>query len=327
MNPVAYARPQSPGGALATLAAHSDAMFLAGGTTLIDLMKEGVETPGVLVDINALPFTEVTVEAHGVRIGAMVRNSDLAVHPVIRQRYPMLSQALLAGASPQLRNMATVGGNLLQRTRCPYFRNTSAPCNKRVPDSGCSALDGYNRGHAVLGTSEHCIATHPSDMAVPLVALDAVVHVLGRGGERRIPIAEFHRLPGDTPQFDSALDHGELIAGIEIPNIPAAANSRYVKVRDRASFEFALASAAVALEVRDGLIREARIAVGGVATKPWRARDAEQALIGQQPGDDAFARAAEAALAGAVARRHNAYKIPLAKRVLVVALSETAGLS
>lgn len=324
MNRFGYAQATDAASAIATVTASEDAIFLAGGTTLIDLMKEGVETHGTLVDINALPFGEVRADGDGIHIGAMVRNSDLGRHPLIRQRYPMLSQALLAGASGQLRNMATVGGNLLQRTRCPYFRDTAMPCNKRAPGSGCSALDGYNRGHAILGTSAACIATHPSDMAVALVALDATVRTLGPQGERRIPIDEFHTLPGATPHIESALDRGELITGIDLPNLPMAANSHYLKVRDRASYEFALTSAAVALEVNDGVVKDARIALGGVATKPWRVRAAELHLVGKPAGREAFAAAADMAVQGAAPRQHNAFKVALAKQTIVAALTEVA---
>jgi xanthine dehydrogenase YagS FAD-binding subunit len=327
VNPVAYARADSAASALATLAAHPNGAFLAGGTTIVDLMKEGVETPDVLVDINALPFDKITVDDAGVHVGAMVRNSDLAVHPEVARRYPMLAEALLAGASGQLRNMATVGGNLMQRTRCPYFRNPSMPCNKREPQSGCSALDGYNRGHAILGTSPHCIATHPSDMAVALVALEAVVRTLGAtGDERRIPIGDFHFRPGETPHIETALRRDELIIGLDIPPLPMAVRSHYVKVRDRASYEFALTSGAVALGIQNGVIREARIALGGVATKPWRATAAERHLIGERASSKVFAAAAEAALADAQPRQHNAFKVELAKRTLIVALSDVAGI-
>jgi xanthine dehydrogenase YagS FAD-binding subunit len=250
-----------------------------------------------------------------------VRNSDMAHHDLIRSRYPLLSRAILAGASPQLRNMATTGGNLLQRTRCYYFRDTSAPCNKRDPGAGCSALDGYNRIHAVLGTSEHCIATHPSDLSVALAALDAVVRLSGRSGERTVPFNDFHVTPGDRPERETVIEPGELITAVDIPPLPFAARSVYLKVRDRASYAFALASAAVALDMQGGTIRDARVALGGVATKPWRAREAERALLGQRADPVSYRAAADAALSGAVPRTHNAFKIELAKRTLVRALT------
>jgi xanthine dehydrogenase YagS FAD-binding subunit len=303
------------------------ARYLAGGTTLIDLMKLDVERPTQLVDINALPLASVEpLPDGGLRIGAMVRNSDLAHHELVRTRYPVLSQALLAGASPQLRNMATTGGNLLQRTRCYYFRDTASPCNKREPGSGCSALHGYNRIHAVLGTSEHCIATHPSDMAVALAALDARVRVRGPKGERVIPITEFHVVPGAHPERETVLEHGELITAVDIPPLPFATRSRYLKVRDRASYAFALASAAVALDIRGRVIRDARIALGGVATKPWRVKGAERALVGRSPGSAAYQAAADVALKGAVPRQHNAFKIELAKRTLMRALARVGAM-
>jgi xanthine dehydrogenase YagS FAD-binding subunit len=309
----------------AALGAEQGTRFLAGGTTLVDLMKLDVERPTRLVDITTLPLDAVTpLDGGGLRIGAMVRNADCAHHELVRTRYPVLSQALLAGASGQLRNMATTGGNLLQRTRCVYFRDTATPCNKREPGSGCSALQGYNRQHAVLGTSEHCIATHPSDMAVALVALDAGVRLLGATGQRLVPLTEFHTLPDAHPERESVLMPGELITAVDIPALPFAARSLYVKVRDRASFAFALAAAAVALDIRHGTIHDARIALGGVATKPWRAREAERVLVGRPAGHAAYRLAAEAALEGAVAREHNAFKVELAKRTLVRALTRLA---
>jgi xanthine dehydrogenase YagS FAD-binding subunit len=302
-------------------AAAAGSRYLAGGTTLLDLMKLHVERPSVLVDINPLPLTQIeALPDSGVRVGAMVRNADMAYHDLIRTRYPMLSQAILAGASPQIRNMATTGGNLLQRTRCYYFRDTSLPCNKREPGSGCGAIEGCNRIHAVLGTSEHCIATHPSDMCVALAALDAVVRLAGPRGDRTVPIAAFHLPPGDRPDRETVLEPGELITAVDIPALPFAVRSVYVKVRDRASYAFALASAAVALEVRGGTIRDSRLALGGVATTPWRAHEAERLLAGRRADAAAFRDAAEAALAGAVPRAHNAFKIELAKRTLVRAL-------
>ncbi len=297
------------------------AKFLAGGTTLIDLMKLHVEAPAALVDINSLPLTDVTELPDGtVRVGAMVRNSEMARHELIRSRYPMLAEAILSGASPQLRNMATTSGNLLQRTRCYYFRDTASPCNKREPGSGCGAIDGYNRIHAVLGGSEHCIATHASDMCVALAALDAVVRVRTVSGERAIRFADFHRLPGEHPEHEHVLARDELIVSVDIPPLAFAARSTYLKVRDRASYAFALASAAVAVDVQDGVIRQSRVALGGVATKPWRAHEAEAALAGQPAEPAVYRAAADAAMRGAVARRDNAFKIELAKRTLVRAL-------
>jgi xanthine dehydrogenase YagS FAD-binding subunit len=322
MHPFSFTTAETAAVALRLAAEDPRARYLAGGTTLVDLMKLEVERPTQLIDITALPLTEVTTLPNGaLRVGAMVRNSDLAHNEDVRRRYPMLSQALLAGASGQLRNMATTGGNLLQRTRCPYFRDTAMPCNKREPGTGCSALHGENRGHAVLGTSEACIATHPSDMAVALVALDAAVRTAGPQGERVIPIAELHRLPGGHPEIETTLAPGELITAVEIPALPFAARSLYVKVRDRASYAFALASAAVAVDLDKGVVRDARVALGGVGTVPWRSRAAEDALHGKPAGAATYRAAAEAALAGAVPREHNAFKIELARRTLVRALT------
>src|SRR5919197_1615246 len=268
--------------------------FVAGGTTLIDLMKLNVMTPASLVDINRLPLGDIEhLPDGGMRIGAMVRNSDLAHDPTVVTRFPVLSQALLSGASPQLRNVATVGGNLLQRTRCSYFRDTAYACNKRQPGAGCAAMDGYNRMHAVLGGSDHCIATHPSDMAVALVALDAVVHIQGSDGERTVPVGEFHLLPGQTPHLETVVQPGELLTHVTVPNSPFAAHSAYVKLRDRASYEFALASAAAALELEGGRIRAVRVALGGVATKPWRAPEAERVLTGATVDATTFRAAAD----------------------------------
>ena len=321
MQPFTYTTVADANAATRLAVADPRARYLAGGTTLVDLMKLDVEQPTQLIDITGLPLDEVTaLPDGGLRIGAMVRNSDLAHNELVRARYPVLSQALLAGASGQVRNMATTAGNLLQRTRCFYFRDTGTPCNKREPGSGCSALDGYNRIHAVLGTSAHCIATHPSDMAVALVALDARVRVMGPAGERVISLGALHRLPGDRPDRETTLEPGELIIAVDVPPLAFASRSLYLKVRDRTSFAFALASAAVAVDVRDGTVRDARIALGGVGTKPWRAAGAEEALRGRRAGRDAYRAAADAALAGAVPRAHNAFKIELAKRTLVRAL-------
>ncbi|HEX8112431.1 MAG TPA: xanthine dehydrogenase family protein subunit M, partial [Kofleriaceae bacterium] len=290
MQPFAYVHADSIDHALAS-ARRGDAHYIAGGTTLVDLMRLEVMRPTAVVDITGLTdpgLTAIEGTGHGVRIGALATNTDVAYHPLVTTRFPALSAALLSGASPQLRNMATVGGNLLQRTRCPYFRDGTSPCNKRAPGSGCAALDGYTRSHAVLGTSPRCIATHPSDMCVALVALDAVVHTRGPSGNRAIPIAELHTLPGAHPEVESVLVPGELVTHVELPATPLAARSRYTKVRDRASFSFALASAAIALELQGGAIRDARIALGGLATKPWRAVEAERWLIGKRAALDSF---------------------------------------
>ena len=314
--------------AIQRVAADTRARYLAGGTTLVDLMKLEVEQPTQLIDITALPLTGITEQDDGtVRVGALVRNSDLAHNELVRTRYPMLSQALLAGASGQLRNMATTGGNLLQRTRCPYFRDTATLCNKREPGSGCAALGGLNRGHAILGTSECCIATHPSDMAVALVALDARVIAFDGERERVIPVRELHGLPGDHPEIETTLEHGELIVAVDIPPLSFATRSLYVKVRDRASYAFALASAAVALDLQDGIIRDARIALGGVATKPWRSVEAEDVLRGRGAGVDVYRMAADTALADAQPREHNAFKVELVRRTLVRALTRAEALA
>jgi len=327
VNPFRYAA-ATDGGEARDAAQATGARFLAGGTTLVDLMKLHVERPSVLVDVNALPLTLVEELPDGsVRVGAMVRNSDLAHHELIRSRFPVLSQAILAGASAQIRNMATTGGNMLQRTRCYYFRDTAEPCNKREPGSGCAAIDGCNRIHAVLGTSDHCIATHPSDMCVALAALDALVRIEGLRRERVVPFTDFHVLPGDRPERETVLDRGELITAVDIPPLTYGRRSVYVKVRDRASYAFALAAAAVALDIRDGAIADARIALGGVATKPWRAREAERVIVGRPPDAASFRAAADAALAGAVPRRNNAFKIELAKRTLVRALTRAGALA
>ena len=317
MTPFAYERASDPRSAVARVAAHPNAAFLGGGTNLVDHMRLGVARPELLVDVSRLPFSGIeTLPDGGIRVGAGVRNSDLAADKVIRQRYPVLSQALLAGASGQLRNLATTGGNLLQRTRCPYFQDVTTACNKRNPGAGCSAMEGHNRDHAILGGSEHCIAVHPSDMAVALAALDATVIVLGPQGERRLAVTEFHRLPDTVPERDTVLERGDLIVAVELPALPMAMNSAYCKVRDRASFAFALVSVAAALEVREGRVADVRIALGGVATKPWRALRAEAALRDASPTEESFDRAAQAELADARALRHNAFKIPLARNAL-----------
>lgn len=328
MQPYTFTRVHDRQTAVDTMAAHPGARFIGGGTNLVDLMKFNVETPARVIDINSLPLQKIEPLADGgLRIGALVRNSDLAYHPTVREHYPVLSEALLSGASPQLRNMATVGGNLLQRTRCPYFYDVVFPCNKRAPGSGCSAMDGYNRSHAILGISEACIATHPSDMCVALTALDAVIHVQGPKRTRTIPIAGFHLLPGDTPEKENTLEPGELITAVDLPFLPYARRSWYLKVRDRASYEFALASAAVVLDIQDKEIRAARIALGGVGTKPWRSPEAEGALTGASMGEQTYRAAAEAALKDARPHHYNAFKIELAKRTLISALIIAGGIA
>ena len=301
------------------------ATFLAGGTNLVDLMKLGVATPDVLVDVTRLPLGEVTeLPGGGLRIGAAVRNSDLAAHPAVRRDYPVLSQALLAGASGQLRNMATTAGNLLQRTRCRYFMDPSMPCNKHAPGSGCPAREGDHRNLAILGASPQCIATHPSDMAVALAALDAVVQVSGPAGERSIPVVELHRLPGDTPERDTVLEHGELITAVDVPPLGFAARSAYRKVRDRASYAFAVGSVAAAARVADGTVTDVRLAFGAVAHKPWRALIAEEALRGRPATRENFLAAADAELAAAVPLRDNAFKVPLLRNLVASVLGGLA---
>jgi xanthine dehydrogenase YagS FAD-binding subunit len=327
MRPIDYTAAQDVKGALQKLGARpSDAVPIGGGTNLVDLMKLHVQNPALLVDINGLPLSEVQEADGGLRIGALVRNSDLANHPLVRERYPVLSEALLAGASPQLRNMATVGGNIMQRTRCAYFRDISQPCNKREPGSGCGALGGYNRMHAVLGVSDKCIAANPSDMNVALTALEATLHISGPKGERKVAFGDFHLLPGSHPEKETVLQPGELITHVTLPASRFAAHSHYLKVRDRASYAFALASAAVALELDGKTIKDARVALGGVGTKPWRSPEAEKALIGQPADEVRFKAAAAAALKGAKPQNDNAFKVELARRTLVRALSQAAGL-
>jgi xanthine dehydrogenase YagS FAD-binding subunit len=297
------------------------AKFLGGGTNLVDLMRENIEQPGTVVDITRLPLTGIDLLADGrVRIGALVRNSHLAAHPVIRSHYPVLSQAILHGASAQLRNMATVGGNLLQRTRCLYFYDSAAACNKRVPGSGCDAIGGFNRNHGILGVSDSCIATHPSDMCVALAALDATVEVESTRGVRRIPMADFHQLPGQTPHIETSLAADELITAVELPPSPVAVNSRYRKVRDRSSYAFALVSVAAAMKVTGSTVSEVRIALGGVSAKPWRASEAERLLIGAPATEESFRQAAAAELAPAAGRPQNEFKIELAQRTIVATL-------
>jgi xanthine dehydrogenase YagS FAD-binding subunit len=326
MNPFRYERAHDASSAVALLAQEPGGVFLAGGTNLVDHMKLGVRQPDLLVDIGHLPYDRIELlPSGGVRIGAMVRNSDLAADRTIRTRYPLLTQALLAGASGQLRNLATTGGNLLQRTRCVYFQDVTKPCNKRLPGSGCPAREGYHRHLAILGTSEACIATHPSDMAVALVALDAVVHVQGLNGERTIPLVDFYRLPGDEPQRDTVLEHGALITAIDLPPLAFATRSHYRKVRDRASYAFALVSVAAAIQVTDGIVRDARIAFGGVAHMPWRATKAESILRGAAATQEIFQQAVDAELAEAQPLPGNAFKIPLARNVVVRTLLDLTG--
>jgi xanthine dehydrogenase YagS FAD-binding subunit len=300
-------------------------MFLGGGTNLVDLMRLGVVSPSRLVDVTGVPFDTIEeTTGGGLMIGAGVRNSDLSAHPLVRRRYPMLAQAVVAGGSGQVRNMATVAGNLLQRTRCSYFQDVTKPCNKRLPGSGCPARAGEHRNLAVLGHSEACVATHPSDMAVPLAALGAVVHVEGADGPRMVPMPGFHRLPGDEPDRDTVLGPGELVTAVEVPAVPFAVRSRYRKVRDRASFAFALVSVAVALDTVDGVVRDCRIALGGVAHVPWRAELAESALRGSPATEAHFARAASIELAQARPLPRNAFKVPLARNVMVRTLLDLA---
>jgi xanthine dehydrogenase YagS FAD-binding subunit len=323
MNRFSYSKPQQVTDAIQQLS--DTGRFIAGGTNLLDLMKENVARPDQLVDINALPLREIeTTQAGGLHIGALVKNSTVAYHPDVERVYPLLSQAILAGASAQLRNMASTGGNLLQRTRCYYFYDIGTPCNKREPGSGCGALNGQNRIHAVLGHSDQCIAVHPSDMAVALAALEASVHVSGPEGDRVIPMSEFHRLPGDTPHLDTNLGQHELITAVELPPRGFAENYAYVKIRDRASYAFALVSVAAALELNGDNIGTARIALGGVAHKPWRKPEAEVLLAGKPATEENFRAAAELLMQGAQGFEHNSFKIELAKRAIVRALSEAA---
>jgi xanthine dehydrogenase YagS FAD-binding subunit len=322
-----FIRPADPAAAVAA-AAHgntaqqgADVRFMAGGTTLIDLMKLNVETPSRVLDINRFPLDQIETTADGgLSIGATARNSDLAHHPVVQRDYSVLSEAILAGASAQLRNMATTAGNLLQRTRCVYFRDTAMPCNKREPGTGCPAITGFNRNLAILGTSEHCIATNPSDMCVAMAALEATIHILGPQGTRSVPIADFHLLPGSTPQRETVLEPGDLITHVTLPPPIAASKQVYLKLRDRASYEFALASAAVVINVSGGKVDRARIALGGVGTKPWRATEAESVLVGQDADVANFRKAAAAALRDAKPQSQNGFKVELAKRCLTHAL-------
>jgi xanthine dehydrogenase YagS FAD-binding subunit len=325
MNNFDYARAADVADAVRRIAADKGARFVAGGTNLIDLMKEGVARPSRLIDITHLPLDRVEETADGgLRIGALVRNSDLAWHPQIAARYPLLASAILAGASAQLRNMATTGGNLLQRTRCFYFYDTTTPCNKREPGSGCSAVGGVNRMHAILGASEQCIAVHPSDMCVALAALDARVLATAPDGERSIPFAEFHRLPGDRPEIDTTLRADEIITAVELPAQGFATNYSYLKIRDRLSYAFALVSVAAGLKIEAGAVKEARLALGGVAHKPWRNRETEAQLSGTPATRASFARAADVLLRAARGFGHNDFKIELARRAIVRALTQAA---
>jgi CO/xanthine dehydrogenase FAD-binding subunit len=325
-----YVRATGVSEAVAAVTADPAAAYLAGGTTQVDLMRDGVLSPGLLIDIGDLALRGITpggasAGEGSIRVGALTTMEELAADATVRRRLPVVREALLLAASPQLRNMATIGGNLLQRTRCRYFRDVSCPCNKRQPGSGCGAIAGHHRMHAILGTSQHCIATHASDLAVALTALDAVVQVRGSRGERAIPLPEFYLIPGSTPEVETVLAHGELITAVDVPLPPAGTVSAYLKVRDRASYEFALASAAVALTVADGEIRAVRLALGGVATVPWRARAAEEVLLGAAATQETFRAAADAAVAQAAPRPGNAFKVELARRTVVRALSSVAG--
>jgi len=325
MKNFAYSRAENAPTAVNLISQNAKAKFLGGGTNLVDLMRENIEQPDALVDVTGLTFNQIEELADGgISIGAAVKNSAVANHRTIRERYPFLAQAILFGASGQIRNMATVGGNLMQRTRCFYFYDEAANCNKRRPNSGCDAIDGFNRMHAILGTSESCIATHPSDMCVALAALDATVHVEGKNGKRAIPFNAFHRLPENTPHIETDLQPDELITSIQVPALGFAKNSLYRKLRDRASYAFALVSVAAALEVENGIIKNVRLALGGVAHKPWRAFEAETALAGVEAKAETFSRAAEAELANAKGFAHNRFKIELAKRTIVSVLSELA---
>ncbi|MDQ0564323.1 xanthine dehydrogenase YagS FAD-binding subunit [Rhizobium mesoamericanum] len=322
MLPFVLEKADSAEAAIASAAA--GARYIAGGTTLVDLMREEIERPDRIVDINALPLSGIRVEGEDLVIGALARMSDVAAHPEVERLQPVIAESLIEGASPQLRNMASMGGNLLQRCRCPYFRMLDAACNKRAPGTGCAAIDGLNAGNAILGTSDHCVATHPSDVAVALVALDATMRVRGPQGERSFPVEELFRLPGDTPHLEHTLLPGELILEIRVPSGPYSRRARYLKVRDRASYEFALVSAAVALEIDDGTIRSARVAVGGVGTKPWRLRACEEALVGKAADRASFEAVARLATNGARSLSHNGYKVELLPRTIVRAL-EMAG--
>lgn len=326
MNPFQYSRPTETAAAIKALGKEPEAFFLAGGTNLIDLMKMGVVTPDRLIDINRLPLGGIDPIAGGLRLGALATNSAVADHPLVLEGYPLLSQAINAGASPQLRNMATIGGNLMQRTRCSYFFDLAMPCNKRAPGSGCGALEGINRMHAIFGASDKCIAVNPSDMSVALAALDATVRVKGPAGERVIKMKDFHRLPGEQPELDNTLQKGELIVAVDLPPAAFKKHVHYLKVRDRSSFAFALVSVAAALSIdNDGMIREARLAMGGVAHKPWRLFASEAYLKGKAAGDEAFSHAAQLAMQGAKAYSYNQFKLKLAPNAIQYALKMAAG--
>jgi xanthine dehydrogenase YagS FAD-binding subunit len=328
MYPFTLVRTNDNTSAIKAATENKNSKFIGGGTNLIDLMKMNIEKPDKLIDLNKLLLKKIEKLSNGnILVGALVTNSDLAYHEMIRSHFPVLSEAILAGASPQLRNMATTAGNLLQRTRCYYFYDIATPCNKREPGSGCSAINGYNRIHAILGTSDQCIATHPSDMCVALTALDAVIHVEGINGKRTIKFSDFHTLPGDQPEIENTLEKGDLITAVEIPALAFARNSTYIKVRDRSSFDFALASAAVALDIHGGTFKNVRIALGGIGTKPWRARAAEQFLIGKQANTKNFDDAADEELKNAKTSLYNSFKKELTKRTLISALQNIGGIS
>jgi len=327
MNQFQYMRPTKQKAVIDALAKDPNAKIIAGGTNLIDLMKRGVMAPLKLVDINKLPLNKVEHSGSSLRIGALALNGAVAEDKVVLEKQPLLAQALNAGASAQLRNMATVGGNMLQRTRCHYFYDTALPCNKREPGSGCGALEGFNRMHAIFGFSDKCIAVHPSDMSVALVALDATVLVSGPKGDRRIPFADFHRLPGDTPQQDTNLGQGELVTAVEVPDAPFTKHVHYLKVRERASYAFALVSVAAALDIENNTIKDARLAMGGVAHKPWRLTEAEKTLIGKPATEESFRQAAEVAMRGAKAFKYNAFKLKLAPNSIVQALKTAAAVA
>jgi len=327
MNKFTYASVTDTNAAIAEMDEHESPKFIAGGTNLLDLMKENVEKPDHLIDITHLAFNKIEDNTDGgLRLGALVTNADTAWNEQVESRYPLLSKAILAGASPQLRNMATNGGNLMQRTRCYYFYDTATPCNKREPGSGCSAIGGYNRILGILGTSEHCIATHPSDMCVALAALGATINITGINGERSMPIADFHRLPGDRPDLDNTLEAGDIVTSIDLPANGFVNNYAYLKIRDRASYAFALVSVAVALDIEGDVIKSARLVLGGVAHKPWRNEAAEAALTGQQATETTFEKVAAMVIEGAKGYGDNTFKIELAQRAIVRALKQAAGL-
>jgi len=325
MNQFQYIKAADQKSAIRSLTKNASAQFIAGGTNLIDLMKRGITAPDTIIDINSLPLKTIEPYSGGVRIGALALNSEVAENKLVIQKHPLLSQALNAGASAQLRNMATVGGNMMQRTRCPYFYDTALPCNKREPHSGCGALEGFNRMHAILGYSDKCIAVNPSDMSVALVALDAVVLVTGPKGNRRIPFSKFHRLPGDAPQKENNLERGELITAVEVPESPFTENVHYLKLRDRASYAFALVSVAAALHLDGDTIKDARLAMGGVAHKPWRLDEAEKVLVGKKASEETFRQAGELAMKDAKGFKYNSFKIKMGTNAITEALKVAAG--